>query len=139
MGRSGIDAAVATKEVAANGNGYILTFSNPATARTILGDKDYWAGGNFGGQLHQNELRDKFGLPEGYYSDYRSFNGGNTMLGDLSMQVTLIYSDKDRQQIIGAYVDVDKFNFRQDLVGAVGHAAELALNSFKKIFGKDCP
>ncbi|MGE0133173.1 MAG: RHS repeat domain-containing protein [Blastocatellales bacterium] len=139
--RSGIDATVATTEVAANGNGYILTFNDPAKLSSVLGNKDYWAGGSYGGQLHEKELREKFGLDkdQAHYLDYRSFNGGNTVLGDLSMQVTLIFEDKDRQVLRGAYVDVDRFNFRQDLVGAVGHTGELVVHSFKKIFGKDCP
>lgn len=141
--RSGIDATVATTEVAANGNGYILTFNDRTKLQSILGNKDYWAGGSFGGQLHEKELREKFGLDkdQAYYSDYRSFNGGNTILGDLSMQVTLIYSSADRNSnnLVGAYVDVDRFNFRQDLVGAVGHIGELVWHTFKKIFGKECP
>ncbi len=132
-----IDGAVTT--IAQNGNGYHLVFKDLAAAAAalkILGNKDYWAGGSFGGALHADELKSLFGLDDAEFTDYRSFNGGNTLLGDLSMQVTLI---KSNGQVLGAYVDVDKFNFRQDLVGTIGHIGELVKHSLSKLFGDDCP
>ncbi|HMZ20570.1 MAG TPA: RHS repeat-associated core domain-containing protein, partial [Blastocatellia bacterium] len=141
LDRSGIGELVDSKRIADNGAGFILQFKDDSSdaLKAILQNKDYWAGGNFGGALHERELQEKFGVSNAYFSDYRSFNGGNTALGDQSMQVTLIYKDEARTQLLGAYTDTDKFNFRQDAVGAVGHAAEVVLHGMKKIFGKDCP
>jgi RHS repeat-associated protein len=123
--RSGLSNLLDTKNFSRNGNGYLVTFSDAKAVLSILNDKDYWAGGSFGGALHADELKSYFNAPGGVIHDYRSFNGGNTILGNLSMQVTLIYGDEDKKRLLGAYVDVDKHNFRQDAVGFIGHTLEL--------------
>jgi RHS repeat-associated protein len=138
LGRSGLDQHIAAKRVANDGHGYLIEFKadSLAAVKAILDNNDYFAGGSFGGQYHEGELKDAFGVTNPTYLDYRSFNGGNTTLGDRSMQVTLIM---ENGVIKGAYVDTDKFNFRQDAVGAIGHAGEVAWNTLQKIFGRDCP
>ncbi|MCI0564246.1 MAG: hypothetical protein MN733_37710, partial [Nitrososphaera sp.] len=104
--------------------------------------KDVFKGGSFGGQLHEGELRRVFNLPKsegGKVLDYRSYNDGSpAALGDKSMQVTVLFDKND--QIIGAYIDADQYNFRQDGVGAVGHGASLVAHLFKKyVLNKECP
>jgi RHS repeat-associated protein len=134
--KSGLDKLISEKTVSQSGKGYILKFHDPGAAQGILGNRNLFAsGGSVGGSFHKKELEDNFGKG-GKVSDFRSFNGGNTALGDRSLQAVLYSQEKN---ILGAYVDTDRFNPNQDVVGALGHFfGEVLPFLFNKARGKDC-
>jgi hypothetical protein len=135
--RTGLDKLIKEREVSKSGKGYILKFESPDAVQKILKNENLFApGGSIGGSLHKKELEDKFGKG-GEVSDFRSFNGGNTAVGDRSLQVVL-YSKEGNIQ--GAYVDTDRFNPNQDRpIGAILHFfAEVVPFGVKKLLGEEC-
>ncbi len=137
--RAGLDQAIGengTVRLSESGKGFYLSFDNPREALNILNNQNLFAGGEFGGALHKDELVRAFGPTPGggSFFDYRSFTGEGK-LGSRSLQVTL-YLDKDKN-IIGAYTDTDRFNFRQGAGGLLGHTfLELVPHEFRKFFRK---
>jgi len=134
-----LDKLIKKREVSKSGKGYILEFESPDAVQEIVENKNLFApGGSIGGSLHKKELEEKFGKG-GEVSDFRSFNGGNTAVGDRSLQVVL-YTEKETGKIRGAYVDTDRFNPNQDRpIGAILHFfAEVVPFGVKKLLGEKC-
>jgi hypothetical protein len=120
--RAGFESAVGetgTVQLSESGKGFLLTFENQTEVRNILGNQSLFAGGSFGGQLHQGELEGAFGGEKGAtILDYRSLTGAGK-LGDRSLQVTLLIGKGGN--VRGAYTDTDAYNFRQGFGGFLGH------------------
>ena len=137
LGLTGLDQTVREADISKDGKGFILTFSDPSGAEQILRNKSLFAGGGSGGSaFHQGELEDKFGKG-GSFQDFRSFNGGNTKVDNRSLQVVLHRDNNGK--ILGAYVDTDRFNTKQDLIGIFGHTfGEVIPYGIKRLFGKKC-
>jgi RHS repeat-associated protein len=118
--KTGLDAFIRNKQVSASGKGYLIEFNDPNAAAKFLQQQkaaEQFAGGGSGGsQFHQNELKARFGGSSGAtFADYRSHRSG---FGP-SLQVDLII-DKDKN-VLGGYVDTDKFNPKQDPFDFLGH------------------
>jgi hypothetical protein len=135
--QSGLDKLIDTKKVSKSGKGYILTFSDPDSVNTILGDKTVFAGGGSGGsQFHQKELRENFG-PGGTFADFRSLkNGPNPLSKKRSLQVDTYTKDGTLR---GGYVDTDRFSTKQNPGEAILHGTlEVAPYILKKAAGRKC-
>jgi RHS repeat-associated protein len=130
LAKTGLDKFIKEKRVSESGKGYILEFKDIQAARKFVESSAlFTGGGSFGGLLHINEL--KRNGDKGPFSDFRSFTGSSGT-GKRSLQVTF----GGRL----AFVDSDKFNYRQDAFGFFGHTfGEVLPGLFKKLFGKkDC-
>ncbi|MBS1787313.1 MAG: hypothetical protein JST85_06315 [Acidobacteria bacterium] len=119
--KTGLDAFISNKEVSASGKGYLIEFRDPAAVSKFLQQQkaaeQFVGGGSGGSQFHQNELITRFGGGNGAtFADYRSLRSGYGP----SLQVDLII-DQDKN-VLGGYVDTDKFNPKQDPFDFLGHA-----------------
>ncbi|HQR33723.1 MAG TPA: RHS repeat-associated core domain-containing protein [Blastocatellia bacterium] len=128
-----------TAEVSTSGNGFLLTFKDSQKVQEILGNKDLFSGGgNWGSQMHQTELKNKFD-PNGslgnnvVFQDYRSLTSltiGDKALGDRSLQVTLLV-DKSTGEVKGAFVDTDATNYSEGVYPAARHLVDIVTGFFK--------
>ncbi|MEK6288106.1 MAG: hypothetical protein AABO57_20495, partial [Acidobacteriota bacterium] len=127
LARSGLDQFIRDKQISESGKGYILKFSDLQAAQDYVRNSGYFnGGGSFGSAFHVGELQ-RLG-DTGPFSDFRSFTGSSG-LGKRSLQVTF--------GTLFAYLDTDKFNYRQDLVGFFGHTfGEVLPHLVKKIIKK---
>jgi len=122
LAQSGLDQLTRTKEVSDRGKGYILTFSDQESVNKILGDKTTFVGGQAGGsEFHRGELKNNFG-PGGTFADFRSLKNGKSPLSEnRSLQIDTYTKGGN---LLGGYVDTDRYNPKQSLVEKIKRAGK---------------
>jgi RHS repeat-associated protein len=113
LARTGLNKFIQSRYVSQNGNGYIVRFNDPVAARAHL-ERNFnrlpGILGSLGAAYHKGELQAAFPGTTGLV-DYRGAN--DPIAGTRSLQVVTLGR--------GAYVDTDRYNPYQDILGFVGH------------------
>jgi len=114
LARTGLSKLVRRKYISQHGNGFIIEFGDPFAARDYLKqnfDRLPGALGGLGTMYHRDELRRAMPGVTSKFIDYRGES--DPISGRRSLQV-VTYSGI-------AYVDTDRFNPYQDVLGILGH------------------